>query len=235
MWTLDKLILRLKKIKSAGFIKTTHGHQGGVGNTLETLLEIKENNLRTPDLGEIELKAKRLKSNSMLTLSSKSPLPKGVNSKLFHLYKRFSKEDKIYRLYTTIYGSKRNNRGFKVEVKDGKLFLINTKKVEAYWPLEKLDDVLKKDSQKILLVLAEAKGDFGKLNEEFHYVEAHLLSGLSFERLQKALSEGKLKVDIRIGADKTGKAAGKYHDHGTGFRIMKNDYLQLFELHKKLI
>lgn len=232
--TLKQLIKKLLQIKVLGFIKTTRAHQGGVGNTLEFLLGVKENNLRTPDVGTIELKAKRLQSSSMLTLSSKSPLPRGVNKKLFNAYKLL-REDNIYKLYTTIYGSRENTRGFRVRIKNTTLVLENPQSIEAYWPLERLDDVLKKSSQKILLVLAETQGEFASANESFHYIEAYLLNGLNFLRLQQALNAGKLKVDIRIGADKTGKAAGKYHDHGTGFRISKNDFLQLFEKHIKLI
>lgn len=232
--TLDELITKLTVINSQGFTKTTHPHQGGVGNTLETLLGIRENNLRIPDLGEIELKAKRLNSQSMLTLSSKSPLPKGSNRKLFEVYKTL-REDGIYKLYTTIYGSRLNPRKFQVKVDDGNLTLVNPKKIEAYWPLVELDDVLKRGTKMVLLVLADTKGKFASKNEKFHYKEAYLLSGLSFERLKKALNDGKLKVDIRIGQDKTGKAAGKYHDHGTGFRISKGDYLHLFEKHEKIL
>ena len=81
--TTEKLIKKLKEIKKLGFVKTVRAHDGGVGNTLEFLLGIKENNIQLPDMGEIEIKAKRIESNSMLTLASKSPLPRGVNKKLF--------------------------------------------------------------------------------------------------------------------------------------------------------
>lgn len=232
--SFKQLLKKLNKIKTMGFVKTTHPHQGGVGNTLESLLGIKENNLRIPDLGVVELKAKRLKSNSMLTLSSKSPLPIGVNKKLYDAYKVL-REDGIYKLYTTIYGSKTNVRGFRVKAKDGRLLLENPQKIKAYWDLKELDDILKKGTQKVILVLAETKGKFASRNERFYYKEVYLLSGLSFSRLQKALNDGKLKVDIRIGEDKTGKASGKYHDHGTGFRISKGGYLRLFDVNKKLV
>jgi len=53
--------------------------------------------------------------------------------------------------------------------------------------------------------------------------------------MKKALRNGKLKADIRIGADKKGKAAGKYHDHGTGFRISKSGYLYVFSTVKKVL
>lgn len=226
--TLRQLTKKLLEIKALGFVNTVRAHQGGVGNTLEYYLNIKENNLRIPDLGEIEVKAKRIDSKSMLTLSSKAPLPRGVNKVLFNNYKYPDPQEK-FKLYTTVRGSKTNNRGFRIRVERNKLILENLNKIIAYWPLEKLDDVLKVGSEEVLLVLAETKGDFGKSNEKFHYTEAYLLSELGLEKLQKAILLDYLKVDIRIGYDLTGKNAGKYHDHGTGFRIFKNHYLYLFK------
>ena len=42
-----------------GFVKTLRKGPTGIGYTLETLLEIDENNISSPDFGEIELKAQR--------------------------------------------------------------------------------------------------------------------------------------------------------------------------------
>lgn len=81
--TLQSLIIKLRAIKSAGFVKTHRPNNTGIGKTLEDLLDIKENNLRLPDIGDVELKAKRIDSGSMLTLVAKSPEPKGVNRVLF--------------------------------------------------------------------------------------------------------------------------------------------------------
>src|SRR3972149_12042807 len=175
--TIKELVEKLKTIKDLGYVKTTRAHQGGVGNTLEDLLDIPENNLRLPDLGEIEIKAKRFDSQSMLTLSSRAPKPRGVNRVLFENYKYINEKDGLYRLYSTVYGSRTNSNRFKIDVKEDKLTLLNPKNIEAFWPLEKLDDVLKENSTKIVLALAQTKGDFGKENEQFHYTEAYLLSG----------------------------------------------------------
>ena len=117
----------------------------------------------------------------------------------------------------------------------GKLVLLNPKNIEAFWPLEKLDDIFKEKSSQIVLVLAYTKGSMGKSDERFHYVEAYLLSGLNLNNTRNAIKRDKLKVDIRIGFDLTGKRAGKYHDHGTGFRISKKDYIHLFGKVKQLI
>lgn len=233
LWTINKLVSELKRIKNLGYVKTTHAHQGGVGNTLETLLRVPENNLRLPDIGDIEIKAKRFNSKSMLTLSSRAPLPKGVNRVLFEAYKY--KREGGYKLYSPVKGSRINSHGLRVIVQNTKLILINPKKIEAFWVLEKLDDIFKEKSSKIVLVLAKTKGELGDVNEKFHYEEAYLLSGVDLKRTQDAIKNDKLKVDIRIGFDLTGKQAGKYHDHGTGFRIHKKDYLQLFNKVRRIM
>ena len=232
--TLDELIEKLQKIKKMGFVKTVRAHQGGVGNTLEYLLEVPENNLRLPDIGEIEIKAKRYDSQSMLTLSSRAPQKRGTNKVLFKNYKYIG-TDGIYRLYSTVYGSRKNTKGFGIDVQNGKLVLLNPKNIEAFWPLEKLDDIFKEKSSQIVLVLAYTKGSMGKSDERFHYVEAYLLSGLNLNNTRNAIKRDKLKVDIRIGFDLSGKRAREYHDHGTGFRISKRDYIHLFGKVKQLI
>ena len=83
---LKTLVKKLVIISGKGFIKTHRAHDTGIGKTLEDLLNVKENNLRLPDVGEIELKAKRIDSGSMLTIATKSPLPKGINKILFEKY-----------------------------------------------------------------------------------------------------------------------------------------------------
>ena len=55
-----------------------------------------------------------------------------------------------------------------------------------------------------------------------HYVRYEkmlILEGLTLEKMLKAIEDGELMVDIRIGVYASGKNIGKTHDHGTGFRI----------------
>src|SRR3989338_413088 len=110
-FTLKKLREQLEEIKQKGFIKTHKAHDTGIGKTMEDLLGIKENNLPIPDVGEVELKAKRIDSDSMLTVATKSPEPKGVNRILFYKYKYLDKEKK-FSLHSTIYGSRKNPQLF---------------------------------------------------------------------------------------------------------------------------
>ncbi len=217
-----------------GFIPTRRVHDTGIGQTLEYLLGIKENNFSLPDIGDIELKAKRIESGSMLTIATKSPLPKGINKILFNKYKYLDKEKK-YNLHSTIYGSRKNKQSFQVIFDKEKLLLKNRYKINAYWPISVFDDVLKVKSDKILFVLAETKGERKSPKEKFHYVESYLLSDLNINKFKSAIEKDKLKIDIRIGVYRSGKNKGKYHDHGTGFRINKRDFLHLFDSFEKLI
>lgn len=232
--TLEELKEKLNKIKAAGFIKTHRKNDTGIGKTLEDLLGIKENNLQTPDVGDIELKAKRIGSNSMLTIGTKSPLPRGTNSKLYSEYGYTDKIDGNIALHSTVYGSRENPQSFKVVFEDNKLILKNKSNIDAYWPIS-VFDLLKAKSDKILLILAETAGEQKTLNEKFHFTEAYLLSGLNLDKFKSSIENDKLKIDIRIGIYKSGKKKGKPHDHGTGFRINKRDYLNIFNKFEKII
>lgn len=186
-----------------------------------------------PDFGEIEVKAKRIKSNSMLTLATKSPSPKGINRKIFDHYKHYDGKD--YCLHSTVYGSKPNSQSFRIVFQKDRLVLINDQNIYAYWELSIFDNFIKSKSNKTLLVYAETKGKRQAHDEKFWYCEAYLLSQISFKNFKSAVEKDQLKVDIRIGTYKSGKNKGKYHDHGTAFRINKKDFPYLFEKNIKIL
>ena len=85
----------LKKIKKAGFVKTHRSGNTGIGKTLEDLLGIKENNIPGPNGEKIELKSARANASSMLTLFTKSPLPKKANSVLLQTTGYLSQKEPI--------------------------------------------------------------------------------------------------------------------------------------------
>lgn len=234
MESIEEVRRRLTEIRDKGYVKTHRAHDTGVGKTLEDLLGISENNISLPDIGEIELKAKRIESGSMLTLATKSPLPKGVNRVLFDNYK-YLDDYGYYNLHSTVYGSKYNPQGFKVTFKENRLFLENPRGIVAYWSISIFDDSLKSKSDKVLLVFAETKGERKSTNEEFHYTEAYMLSNLNRDKFVAAILHDRLKVDIRIGVFRSGKRKGQYHDHGTGFRISKTDFLQLYDSYQQVL
>lgn len=75
----EELITMLKEIRQKGWIRNTRqGNSGGVGNTLEDLLGIRENNLPIPNAAEWELKCQRARSGSLTTLFHMEPSPRAA-------------------------------------------------------------------------------------------------------------------------------------------------------------
>src|SRR5579859_94034 len=75
-YTKESLIAELHEIREQGWIKSTRpGNDGAVGNTLEDLLGIVENNLPVPNAAEWELKAQRIDTTSLTTLFHMEPSP----------------------------------------------------------------------------------------------------------------------------------------------------------------
>ena len=76
IYTKESLITKLLEIRSMGWIENNrYGNHGGVGNTIEDLLGIRENNLPIPNAAEWELKCQRLNTTSLTTLFHMEPSP----------------------------------------------------------------------------------------------------------------------------------------------------------------
>ena len=239
MRTYDELISGIKDLKEKGFVKTLRSGDTGVGQTLEEKLGIEENNFPGPDGIDTELKGARRNSTSMLTLFTKSPLPRGINSKLRQEY---GYPDQKYKekmiLCTTVnsvdFNTIKNDKGFIVISKEDRIELQHyrnpikfTNLENAYWLKDTIEKSIKKKYKKHLLyVKADSRGNGN--NEEFHYNEAYLLEGFDFKKFSLNLQDGILKVDLRMDIDYTGKNVGKIHDHGTAFRIMPSMLDKIF-------
>ncbi|MCR5851834.1 MAG: MvaI/BcnI restriction endonuclease family protein [Bacteroidaceae bacterium] len=75
----EELIEKFYDIYSKGWIRNYRGNNdGAVGNILEDLLEIPENNLPIPNAAEWELKAQRAQTTSLLTLFHMEPSPRAM-------------------------------------------------------------------------------------------------------------------------------------------------------------
>ncbi|MFH1896419.1 MAG: MvaI/BcnI family restriction endonuclease [bacterium] len=79
IYSKEELIKKLIKISKMGWIPNARkGNQGGIGNTLEDLLGIEENNLPVPNAAEWELKTQRANTSSLTTLFHFEPSPRAV-------------------------------------------------------------------------------------------------------------------------------------------------------------
>lgn len=77
----EELIRRFKEIEAKGWIKEPAKrmkNDGAVGNLLEDLLGIPENNLPIPNAAEWELKSQRAETTSLVTLCHQEPSPRAA-------------------------------------------------------------------------------------------------------------------------------------------------------------
>lgn len=126
IFTKESLIASLIEIREKGWIPNARpGNVGGIGNTLEDLLGIEENNLPIPNAAEWELKCQRKATTSLTTLFHMEPSPRAlkfVPQILLLKYgwahqlagDRYPDNEMSFR--QTIHGLSRSDRGFKVIV-----------------------------------------------------------------------------------------------------------------------
>jgi len=239
----EKVVENFKKdfslIKQKGFVESHRSHNTGIGKTFEDLIGVAENNRQHVDyMDEIEIKSSRDLSNSMVTLFTKSPsYPKDANTRLREQFGKDEEGLKI--LHTTIPGNKFNTFlgkfGFKLEVNetDKRIYIIvkdlETDRIidsSCYYSFEDLQQIIEEKCKNIAFITASNKTVNNK--ELFHFEKATLLTGLTFRKFLDAVKNGNILYDIRIGAYRSGANEGKSHDHGSGFRIKKEQISQIF-------
>lgn len=232
--TLTQIKKALKELSGKGWIKSNRSHNTGIGKTLEDYLGITENNIALPDFGVMELKSQRAGTASMMTLFTKKP--EGITNA--EILKRFGYPDPEYPqhkiLHQTINNGKKNARGFhcKVDERQGKLLILKNRTILGYYELDFLRlKAAEKIGNGLILVFANCKKEKGQ--EYFHYTEAWLLKDIDPKQFL-VLS----KYDIRLGVYRTGKNAGKPHDHGSAFRLTRlseKTFPLLFKTHKRIL
>lgn len=248
LYTKEKLIDELKVLREKGWIKNARsGNAGGVGNTLEDLLGIKENNLPIPNAAEWELKCQRIDTSSLTTLFHLEPSPRAIGFVPKLLLPLYGWEHQTIpgemSFRQTINGLSCSDRGFKVVVDremrkvlisfDAKcvsdrhnqwLDLVKKKaglaelNPQPYWGF---DDLFHKAGTKLFncfYMRAETKTEKGR--EYFWYKEIMILQKFSLEKFIKAIEDGFILVDFDA---RTG------HNHGTKFRLRQDKMPELYE------
>jgi len=143
-YTKESLIDALKDIKNRGWIPNARpGNVGGIGNTLEDLLGIQENNLPIPNAAEWELKCQRAETSALTTLFHMEPSPRALKFVPNILLPKYGwKHDLAGTQYPanemsfrqTIHGLETSDRGFMVEIDSTNrkvLISFNASKVDS--------------------------------------------------------------------------------------------------------
>jgi hypothetical protein len=166
----NELTNRLLKIKKRGWI-TLERHRkdrdGGLGNTLEDLLGIPENNFPIADYGIFELKTHRSTSNSLISLFRFEPRPGKVIPTLVKNYgwslEKYGPKERSLRV--DIDAAKFCERGFIAKI------LPELKRVELHFDSKQVPhkepyiEWLKVIEKQVLRVLKVCSVIIGKLGE----------------------------------------------------------------------
>ncbi len=240
---VDLFINDFLKVKNLGFQKSRRANSTGIGKTFEDLIGVAENNDAQPDLHGFEIKSQRSISSSYVTLFTKAPtLPKNANTylRLNYGYQDTKYED-IKILHTSAFCGKYNSLitgtqfSLQIDRTDERVYILikqQNGRVDnsVYYSFESLKKAMNKIEN---LAFVVAKTQQNNNIEEFHFTKATLFSGFrSFEHFLNLLEAGIIMYDIRIGAYKSGKNRGKTHDHGSGFRIKRENMHQLYTTHR---
>lgn len=259
IYTKQGLIEKLKEIVKKGFIPNTrHGNHGGIGNTLESLLGIEENNLSIPNAAEWELKAQRLNSSSLTTLFHIEPSPRAIRfvpQVLLPMYgwahqeagAKYSKDEMSFR--QTIHGNSRSDRGFKVIIdrKEQKILIsFDAKSVD-----DRHKDWLNSVKKRIGLGELDPQPYWGfddleykagtKLLNTF-YVQADVKREMKkeFYHYKKITMLQKFSFECFLKALEAGKILVDFdartgHNHGTKFRMRQDCLPMLYDKATEII
>ena len=251
-YTKELLIEKLKEISKQGWISNKrHGNQGGIGNTLEDLLGIKENNLPIPNAAEWELKTQRMDSGSLTTLFHIEPSPRAMKfvPEIFlpkygwkhkEADKKYHADEMSFR--QTIHGINPSDRGFMVKIdRKGEKILIS------------FDSSLVSDKHARWLESVKKNVGLGELDPQPYwgfedlknkagtkllncfYVQAEVKkeSGKEFYSYNKLLMLRKFYFEGFLESIENGNLlidfdARTGHNHGTKFRLRQNCFPDLY-------
>lgn len=253
IYTKQSLIQKLKEISAMDWIPNGRPkNHGGVGNTLEDLLGIEENNLPIPNAAEWELKTQRVDSGSLCTLFHIEPSPRAIGfvpKVLLPKYgwahkedgKKYPKGEMSFR--QTIHGLSRSDRGFMVKIdRPEKKIIISfdagsvdirhkdwLKSVEKRVGLQELNpqpywgfDDLEHKAGTKLLNSFYVQAEVKKIDDKEYYKYTKVTM------LQKFNFEGFLKA-LEEGKVLVDFDARTGHNHGTKFRMREAALPMMYE------
>lgn len=211
---ISELKVKLSEIKQMGYVVTKRKGNTGIGYTLETLLGLKENNLSTPDFGNIELKSQRKDATNRVTMFT---FNRGAwlirQREVIEKYGYIDTNDR-YSLYCTV-NTRVNNQGLSVKIEQDNVRLYHFDgNMIAEWKGEKLIDSFIKKMPALVVVNADTRIN-SEDKEEFWYNEAFYLTEPNESDLLELIRQDIILVDVRMHL----KENKTVRNHGTGFRI----------------
>ena len=253
VYSKEQLIEKLTEIREMGWIKNRRpNNAGGVGNTLEDLLGITENNLAIANSGEWELKCHRNGTGSLTTLFHSEPSPRNLTLVPSVLLPKYGwRHEKAGSLYPenemsfrqTINGRTRTDRGFGIIVdrSEGKITISFDYRYVSPRHSEWLEGV---ESRVGNLNELDPQPYWG-IDDIFHVAGTKLLNcfyvtaevkrenGIEFYRyndiqMLRRFDQEKFLLGIEEGLVLIDFDARTGHNHGTKFRIREDRIPELY-------
>jgi MvaI/BcnI restriction endonuclease family len=251
--TKEQMAEQLRRVRDMGWLESRRPlNSGGIGNTIDHLLGLSENNLPIADTAEWELKTHRAGSSSLITLFHVEPRPRSVVPR--HLLPKYGWPDAAGRpnelsFRQTLVATRATDRGFRIALDDSREFLrlafdsrdVGTRhqdwlasvhsraggdslNPEPHWVIR---DVARKVSTKMLnsfYVVAEAR--LSGTGESFRVASISILEGFSTDGFLAAISDGGVYVDFD---------ARTHHNHGTKFRLREDVLPKLYRYVDRIV
>ena len=238
---INKLIKEFKKIKYTGFIEGINKNKNAGGIILEKLLNCGADELCYPDYNGIEIKAIRDYDDAGIELFNDTPSGPYINTTQW-LTEKYGYPDKKWKGKKSLKGNinaveKRkiglfNSYKLKMDKKRIVLEIYNYygKKIneDLYWDYFWLKKKLETKLNYFALINTTRIYSRGKYY--FNYNKMNIYKLKDFETFINLIKDGTIIIVLKYGYHNTGLKKGKFHDHGTSFRIKKNDLYKLFDL-----
>ncbi len=227
---IDEITEKLSVINQMGYVVSMRKGDTGIGYTLETLFGIEENNFKTPDFGQIELKSRRKGRNTRITMFTFNKDVWIVDKK--EVIERYGYLDnKNRQALKCVVSSKPNNQGFYLRVEREGVRIYHTEgQLTTEWNRNYLVETFIKKMSNLLLVNAATRKNSDK-NEEFWYNEAFLLTQANAENFLDFIRNDIIIIDLRMHI----KENGSVRNRGIGFRIHPKDWNSCYDKQVRLI
>lgn len=226
---LQEFLFQFDKVSARGFVKTLRPGDTGVGYTLETLLEIPENNSPRGDFQGMEIKAYRdseteFDDQDKMNLFLKEPEWLDGLTTAERIQQYGYKDPNGRQAWYLSVTSRRNEANLQLVVTgQGDVLELHRNDLPiARWSLEVLGQRLQEKHTHSVFVGAESKGKGA--DEEFWYKTVTWCQEPSAKRLLELTASGDIIVELRMHLRPDGSA----RNHGTAFRIRKHKLQTLF-------
>lgn len=241
MKSYEKLEKRFEAVKKQGYIKSLNEYKNSVGITLENALGASGENFNIPDFDDIEIKAVRGYYDAEFDLFNSAPDGKYINSTKW-ISENYGYPDRVYKDINVFKGNifcnsiksigikyrfkldiNKEEKRIYLNIYNSKYDLINK---DIFWDFDTLEEKLIRKDSKIALFWYCKKYIEGSTYFYFYKMKYYELQ--SFEKFIEGIEKGIIFLTFKIGVNKSGRNAGQFVDHGTSFRISKENLRKLF-------